>query len=230
MLEVGQYTNEELIQMHRNGVEFAADVLWEQNLGVTHILIMKIHGKNHFKYNDLMSIAHLAFTRSLMYFNPDKGFKFNSLYGRSFFMRLSNEVTDSKRCNRQGIKHVSAETTVTPDGITIGDLMKYNANFEDYEHDYQVISEAFQYGLDNLKVDYHPYVVEYVFGDSNLTMEEIAEKITKSTGIWRTHQAVSKAFQKFRKNVQEYLLWDENKRIIETNKKAKTKTELLKVI
>ena len=32
MLDVNQYSNEELVKMYRDNVDYAADVLWEQNL------------------------------------------------------------------------------------------------------------------------------------------------------------------------------------------------------
>lgn len=221
MLDVNQYSNEDLVSMHRNDIEFAADVLWDQNLGLTNKFISRQQAFGHFYYDDLLHIAHIAFVRSLKYYDESKGFKFTALYGKAFNMALSNEISKSHRPKHKvSVLSLDLKLGIT-DESNLYNLLRYEMDYSIAEVDRQEISDSINYGLSLVKPIYRKYIVEYLFMDDRPSYRTLAEKITEETGEHKTQQSISKTFENFRKHVKDYVFYSDNKRKCIAEKKCK---------
>lgn len=218
MLEVGQYTNEELMRTYRAGDDYAADVLWEQNKGLTLTFIGRYMKSSEFNEEELHSMAHFAFTSAIKYYDESKGWKFTTLYDKSFRSRISNEIVFNHRPMRSEMKCVSLQSPIKYTEKALEDYLLCEDTYNEWNFGVDVINEAIRYGLSHFKKEYHVHAINYIFKDIG-TMEEIAKAISEETGVPRTHQAVSITFRRIRSHIKDYLIYEENKRIIETNKK-----------
>lgn len=212
MLDVNQYSNEVLVSMHRGNIEFAADVLWEQNLGLTNKFISRQQAFSHFYYDDLLHIAHIAFVRSLKYYDESKGFKFTALYGKAFNMALSNEISKSHRPKHK-VNTTSLDLQLgKTDESNLYNLLRYEMDYSKVEIDMQEVSEAIKYSLSLIKPIYHEYILEYLLMDNRPSARVLAERITKETGEHKTRKIINKTIENFRKYAKDYIFYNDNKR------------------
>lgn len=220
MLDVNQYSNEELVKMYRDNVDYAADVLWEQNLGLTNNFISRQQAFNYFYYDDLLHMAHVAFISSLKYYDESKGFKFTALYGKAFNMEISDEIN-----KRHRPKHKVNTTSLDlqlgkTDESNLYNLLRYEMDYSNVEIDTQEVSEAIKYALGLIKPIYHEYILEYLLMDDRPSTRILAERITKETGEHKTQQIISKTIENFRKYAKDYIFYNDNKRSRIAEKKS----------
>ena len=212
MLDVNQYSNEELVKMYRDSVDYAADVLWEQNLGLTNKFISRQQAFNYFYYDDLLHMAHVAFISSLKYYDESKGFKFTALYGKAFNMEISDEINKSHRPKHK-VKTTSLDLQLgIAEESNLYNLLRYEMDYSNVEIDMQEVSEAIKYSLSLIKPIYHEYILEYLLMDDRPSARILAERITKETGEHKTQQIISKTIENFRKYAKDYIFYNDNKR------------------
>lgn len=206
-IDYEEMSNEELVDLAKIKDDYAASQLYINVERLFWQMILKYKKTTPFNEADLMEGCHMAFIKTIKYFDTSKGFKFTTYLTKSITLEYYNMKVRATRSNRAldynsySLNWKIDENDGDSEFISIFNYEEdfSNVNIIDYQ-------EGVNYAMSFVTKDYKDYMIDLLY--QNLNNREVAEKIGK------THQAVSATLIKFKKNIEEYVFHKENHRLV----------------